>query len=207
MDRVEPGQFEIEVQVLRRQRTITFVRATLLQHDRACVQAHAVLAASRTPAQAHFARPPALGAALGHPRLDALEPLAAFPAMFEYRIASGWPGRTGQGASTAGFIRPRMERLVTPESLTMLADAWFPAFWAAGDRVPATTVSMALVFAGAQAAVPLGEDEFLQAGFRTSAAAGGFGDETGELWWPDGRLAVSAQQLVRFSAPRDGAGR
>ena len=177
----------------------------LLQQGRACVQANAVLAVSRTPREAQFARPVSLGAALDHPRFEALEPLAAFPAMFEYRLATGWPGREGQDASSAGFIRPRTERLITAETLTRLADAWFPALWAAGEQVPATTVSMALVFGGVEEPVELSGDEFLQASFRTSAVAGGFGDETGALWWPDGRLAVTAQQLLRFGVPRGAA--
>ncbi len=201
MGRVEPGGFDIDVEPVARQRSVAFERAVLMQGGQARVQASAVMAAVRSPDFQQLARAPRLGAAQEHPPLDALESLAAFPRMFDYRIACGWPGGEAAQGTTGGFVRPRFERRVTPESLAMLADAWFPAAWSgAAERTPASTVSMSLVFGSVEESVDLGEDDYLQAHFRTVQLAGGFGDESGTLWWPDGRLAVKVQQLVWFAA-------
>ncbi len=201
MGRVEPGGFDIDVEPVARQRSVAFERAVLMQGGKARVQASAVLAAVRSPDVRQLARAPQLGAAQEHPALDALESLAAFPRMFDYRIACGWPGTGSTRGTTSGFVRPRFERRVTPEALAMLADAWFPAAWSgAAEHVPASTVSMSLVFGSVDESVELGEDDWLQAHFRTVQLAGGFGDESGTLWWPDGRLAVKVQQLVWFAA-------
>ena len=200
MGRVEPGGFDIEIQPVARQRSVAFERAVLVQGGKARVQACAVMAAVRSPDLHRLAHAPQLGAAQDHPPFDALDSLAAFPRMFDYRIACGWPGTGQTRGTTSGFVRPRFERRITPESLAMLADAWFPAAWSGGaDRVPASTVSMSLVFATVEDSVELGEDDYLQAHLRTVQLAGGFGDESGTLWWPDGRLAAKVQQLVWFA--------
>lgn len=202
MGRVEPGGFDVEVEPVAQQRSVGFERAVLMQGGKARVQASAVLAAVRSRAFHQLAQAPQLGAARDHPPLEALESLAAFPRMFDYRIACGWPGTASTRGTTRGFVRPRSERRITPEQLAMLADAWFPAAWSgAAERVPASTVSMSLVFGSVDESVELGEDDWLQAHFRTVQLAGGFGDESGTLWWPDGRLAVKVQQLVWFAAP------
>ena len=201
MGRVEPGGFDIDVEPVAQQRSVAFERAVLLQGGKARVQASAVMAAVRSPTVHQLARAPRIGAAQDHPPLDALDSLAAFPRMFDYRVACGWPGAESTPGTTSGFVRPRFERRITPEALAMLADAWFPAAWSgAAGRTPASTVSMSLVFGGVDEAVDLGEDDYLQAHFRTVQLAGGFGDESGTLWWPDGRLAVNVQQLVWFAA-------
>ena len=198
MDRLHPGGFQVELRVAARHRHASFVHATLLQDGRSCVHASAVLATPGAPHE-RVLEPPPRGLARDHPRVDALEALAAFPAMFDYRFAQGWPRHpTGRG-HTHGFIRPRDERHITPEMLAMLADAWFPALWSTGEHVTAATVSMSLVFTSNETSFTLGADDYLQASFTASALAGDYGDETGELWWPDGRLAVKAQQLVRYS--------
>ena len=201
MGRVEPGEFGIDVVPVARQRSVAFERAVLVQGGQARVHASAVMAAVRSPAFHQLTRPPRIGAAQDHAPLDALESLAAFPRMFDYRIACGWPGADAKQGTTAGFVRPRFDRRITPESLAMRAQAWSPAAWAgAAERVPASTDAMSLVFGSVEAAVDLGDDDYLQAHFRTVHLAGGFGDESGALWWPDGRLAVKVQQLVWFAA-------
>jgi len=201
MGRVEPGEFDIEVEAVSQQRSVAFERAVLVQGGKARVQACAVMAAVRSPTFHQLARAPRIGAARDHDPLDALEQLAAFPRMFDYRIACGWPGSEEKQGATCGFVRPRFDRRITSEQLAMLADAWFPAAWSgAAERVPASTVSMSLVFGSVEEAVDLGDDHYLQAHFRTVQLAGGFGDESGTLWWPDGRLAVKVQQLVWFAA-------
>ena len=201
MARVEPGEFDIDVAPVARQRSVAFERAVLVQGGKVRVQAAAVMAAVRSPDFRQLVPAPRLGTPPDHPPLDALESLAAFPRMFDYRIACGWPGTEATRGSTSGFVRPRFDRRVTPESLAMLADAWFPAAWSgAAERVPASTVSMSLVFGGVEEAVELGEGDYLQAHFHTAQLAGGFGDESGTLWWPDGRLAAKVQQLVWFGA-------
>lgn len=52
---------------------------------------------------------------------------------------------------------------------------------------------MSLVFGSMEPSVGLGADE---ARFQSGRLVDGYGDETGALWWPDGRLAVTVQQLV-----------
>lgn len=203
MDRLHAGEFEIIARTIRRNEKAAFVEASLLQDGRICAQATAVF--SPLPVtQEHAFDPPApfTGNPTDVPPLHALDALAAFPRMFEYRVALGWPGAQDTEPVTAGYIRPRFDGPLTHEVLAMLADAWYPAVWATASREPATTVTMSLVFNLPDEAVRLRPGDYLQARFRTNMRAGTFGDESGELWLPDGRLVVQAQQLVLFgSAP------
>jgi hypothetical protein len=78
----------------------------------------------------------------------------------------------------------------------MLADAWFPPRWAAlAEPVPVSTVSMQVVFhdaGGSSAAL----DGYFAACHQEDARSEGFGLERGNLWWPDGRLVLTMQQLT-----------
>ena len=129
----------------------------------------------------------------GKLRLDAL---AAFVATFDHRVAFGEPLAGGPEARSGGWLRSRLPLPPGSAALLMLADAWFPARWAALQApVAVSTVSMQVVVHDV-APGPAGLDGFFAACYQEAARVEGFGLERGELWWPDGRLALTMQQLI-----------
>lgn len=198
------GDVEIAVSVLRRQRRVAGLRAELRAMDdvAAAVVADAVFGVSRpSPHRAHLPAPD-LPDPHTLPRLSRLDPLAAFVRAFDYRVAFGEPFRGSAEPRSGGWVRPTGEPAgeVGPDMLLMLADAWFPPGWATrSEPVPVSTISMQVVFH--DVAPTTAGDGFLAACHREEAHADGFGLERGELWWPDGRLALTSQQLTWVGAP------
>jgi hypothetical protein len=198
LGRLPAGFIDVEVEGLRVQRRVAGVRATLRAEGdaRPAVTAEAVFGRTAEAAPATAVPRPPLPAASTLPRLAALDPLAAFVSTFDHRVAFGAPFAGGSEARSGGWLRSRVPLPPGPESLLLLADAWFPPRWAAlAEPVPVSTVSMQVVFHDTAA----GRSDmggFFAACHEEDARGEGFGLERGELWWPDGRLALTMQQLT-----------
>jgi acyl-CoA thioesterase len=196
--RVPAGRIEIDTEPLRVQRRVAALRATMRPEGETtmAVTAEAIFApaAGATPSDA-LARPSLPGAET-LPRLASLDALAAFVGTFDHRVAYGTPFARHREARSGGWIRSRLPLPHSAAGLLMLADAWFPPRWATlGEPVPVTTVSMQVVFHETGVDTP-DLDDFFAACHQEDAQTEGFGLERGALWWPDGRLALTSQQLT-----------
>ena len=192
------GDLVLEGRVVREQRRVSGLRVELrgAQEATASVVAEGVFGVSRPEASAATLPPPHLPAAARLPRYTALDPLAPFVKAFDYRIAAGEPFAGGGSSQSSGWLRPDLPYRPGPEWLLMLADAWFPPAWAGRDgAVPVSTISLQVVFHDCRDLCQDAEG-FFRASFREESRADGFGLERGELWWPDGRLALTSQQLT-----------
>lgn len=203
LGRLPEGLIDIDTERLRLQRRVAAWRTTLRPAGDACaaVTAEAIFASTATASTATaLPRPalprPALPSPATLPRLDALDPLAAFVGTFDHRVAFGAPWAGQRQARSGGWLRSRLPLPSAPAALLMLADAWFPPRWATlAEPVPVSTVSMQVVFHDAGTGSPA-LDDFFAACYQEDACTGGFGLERGALWWPDGRLALTMQQLT-----------
>lgn len=203
LGRLPPGPIDIEVEGLRLQRRVAGLRATLRAGGdaRPAVTADAVFGCASSAAPAAAVPRPALTAASTLPRMAALDPLAAFVSTFDYRVAFGAPFAGGPESRSGGWLRSRLPLPPTPAALLMLADAWFPPRWAAlPEPVPVSTVSMQVVVHDGVPG-PGAMDGFFAACYEEDARGEGYGLERGELWWPDGRLALTMQQLTWVGEP------
>ena len=195
---VPAGDVEVEWSVVRQQRRVTGLRVEMRgPQDRSpAVVADGVFGLPRPDEHAAGMPAPALPEVDRLPRYTGLDPLAAFVRAFDYRIASGEPFARGDAPRSSGWVRPVVPHELEPQWLLMLADAWFPPGWVSrADAVPVSTISMQIVFHDTRALCQEPEG-FFRASFREESRADGFGLERGELWWPDGRLALTSQQLT-----------
>ena len=193
---IAAGEVGVAVQLHRRQRTVAGLQATLSQDGRTALVAQAVFGASRGSAELGGLAAPAMPPPHTVPRWHGLDSLAEFTRSFDYRPTSGMPFSGGPDRQSGGWVRLARPTAPSPEALLLLADAWYPPAWAAlAEPKPVSTLSLTALFhAGAPASV--GAGDFMAAQHRTERAADGYADERGELWWPDGTLALMTQQMT-----------
>jgi hypothetical protein len=203
LGRVPPGPVDVTVEALRQQRRVAGLRATLRPagDGRVAVTADAVFGPPPALPPRTALRRPALPDAASLPRLAALDPLAAFVGSFDLRPAFGAPFAGEREPRSGGWLRSRRPLPPGAAGLLMLADAWFPPAWAArSEPVPVSTISMQVVFhdtdPGSSAI-----DGFFAACYQEDGRSEAAGLERGALWWPDGRLALTQQQLTWVGEP------
>ena len=91
-----------------------------------------------------------------------------------------------------GWLALREHRPIDALTVTLLADAWFPAPWPRlRELAPAPTIELTVHF---RAPLPL-PDGLLLGRFRSRVVRDGFFDEDGELWSEDGTLVAQSRQL------------
>lgn len=205
LGRLPADGVDIDVECLRVQRRVAGLRATLRPEgdSSAAVTAEAVFGAPAAAPPSTGLPRPALPSPATLPRLAALDPLAAFVRTFDHRVAFGPPFGGGREARSGGWLRSRLPLPSAPAALLMLADAWFPPRWAAlAEPVPVSTVSMQVVLHDVKTG-SASLDGFFAACYEEDARADGFGLERGALWWPDGRLALTMQQLTWVGVSQD----
>lgn len=198
LGRLPAGSIDIEVERLRLQRRVAGLRATLRPEGQSdvAVTAEAVFGEAGPGAPSTQRPRPMLPDPVTLPRLTALDAMAAFVRTFDHRVAFGLPFAGGAAARTEGWLRSREPLPEGPAALLLLADAWFPPRWATSpEPVPVSTVSMQVVFHDVTPG-PDSTDGFFAACHEEDAGTEGFGLERGTLWWPDGRLALTMQQLT-----------
>ncbi|MCR5882404.1 thioesterase family protein [Rhizobacter sp. J219] len=206
LGRVPAGRVEIDIEPLRVQRRIAALRATMRPEGEAttAVTAEAIFAPAGATTQAAALPRPSLPAPETLPRLDRLDALAAFVGTFDHRVAFGAPFAQDRRARSGGWVRSRLPLPRSPAGLLMLADAWYPPRWATlSEPVPVSTVSMQVVFHESCPGSP-GLDGFFAACYQEDAQTDGFGLERGAIWWPDGRLALTMQQLTWVGSTQHG---
>ena len=192
----EAGPARIRTETVREGRSVSFMRATLDQGDRAGATALAVFAADREGVAFDTARPPDVPAPeavplQGETRLEA----PPFAQNFDFRPAIGSAPFSGASeAITGGWLWPKNgpERLDTALAVA-LCDSWFPALFTAVETpvaVPTLDLTVHL-----RAPLPRAADWVLGS-FWTRLARDGFLEEDGELFSRDGEMLAQSRQLA-----------
>jgi acyl-CoA thioesterase len=120
---------------------------------------------------------------------------------WDLRWAIGHPpvpgAPTGTRAVAGGWIRLPEHRPVDALLAAAITDSWVPPTF---SRVQAAfvvpTVDLTIHFRSRLPHPGLPPDAFVLASFRTTVAAGGFLEEDGEIWAPDGTLLAQSRQLA-----------
>lgn len=205
---LEAEAYRIDTRLVRANRSTQYWSLDVLQGDdpAPCANATAILAERRPTWSHHSASPPA-----PRPRetLTQHDAGATVPWVYRYRFHfdAGAPVRAEAPLSPSApafsqlWLSDAQERVVDVFSLASMADAFFGRiFHVRGVIVPFGTVSMTTYFHA---------DSQELAGLATSSLIGrvdarrfhrSFGDQTGELWSPDGRLLATTHQIAYFKA-------
>jgi acyl-CoA thioesterase len=192
------GPVRLEVGVERAGRSVTVLSARLLQEDRLCVVALAALARD-LPTAADYATAPPVAPPAGTiepwPAFDGAPPIAH---RVEARpVFGGLPLSGAPDAVTGGWLRLAEPEPADAATIAFYADAWLPApFPRLTEPVAAPTIDLTVHFRAPDAVAALAADAPVLARFRSTTASGGFFEEDGELWGPDGTLLAQSRQLA-----------
>jgi acyl-CoA thioesterase len=103
----------------------------------------------------------------------------------------------GARAVAGGWIRLPEGHEVDAFVAAAVTDAWVPpTFSRVEEPVFVPTVDLTVHFRAELPHPGLAADAFVLAAFRTTVAAGGFLEEDGEVWAPDGTLLAQSRQLA-----------
>jgi acyl-CoA thioesterase len=202
------GEVLVEVAVERAGRSVTSLSARLSQDGRLCVLALAAFAVDFTSAADYAPVAPSV------PPAEDVEPWGPFDGAppishrMSFRPALGAPPFSAAPEALAGgwlqFAEPRAPDAA---ALAMYSDAWLPApFPRLTAPVAAPTIDLTIHFRAPAAAAALGPEDHVLGVFRSTASAGGFFEEDGELWSPGGVLLAHSRQLaLMLPMPEAGA--
>jgi acyl-CoA thioesterase len=202
-----PGQAaQVHVTVERTGRTLTSQSARLVQDGKPMVLALAAFA-SDFPSAADYAAPApdvgpppaelhAVPPAPGVPEIalrTALLPV--FGAMADgggVSLAAG-----GDEALVGGWMRLNERRPADAAAVAFYCDAWLPApFALLKAPAPAPTVDLTIHFRQRLPLASMDADSPVLARFTSSTSHGGFFEEDGSIWAPDGTLLAQSRQLA-----------
>ena len=124
---------------------------------------------------------------------------------YEIRWAIGHPPGpdvpSGARAIAGGWIRLPELRAVDAPLAAAITDGWIPPMFSrVQEPVVVPTVDLTIHFRSDLPHPGLAPDAFVLASFRTTVAAGGFLEEDGEIWAPDGTLLAQSRQLATVLA-------
>ncbi|MFN8036597.1 MAG: thioesterase family protein [Acidimicrobiia bacterium] len=119
---------------------------------------------------------------------------------WETRWAIGtlpFTGAVSREAVAGGWIRLPERQVADASVIAAITDAWIPpAFARVRESFVVPTVDLTVHFRTVLPHTTMSADDACLAVFRTRAAAGGFLEEDGEVWSPDGVLLAQSRQLA-----------
>jgi acyl-CoA thioesterase len=196
----QPGKTaQIHVTVERAGRTLTSLSARLLQDGRTMVLALAAFA-DDFPTAADYATP---APDVGPPPAE-LHTLPAAPGVPEIALRTAMaavfgpaPMSGGDEALVGGWLRLAEPRVADAAAIAFYADAWLPSpFSRLTAPAPAPTVDLTIHFRARLPYAGMGADEPVLARFSSSTSHGGYFEEDGSIWAPDGTLLAQSRQLA-----------
>lgn len=194
----QPGGVVIEATVERVGRNLSTLRARVVQDGRACILALAAFAGDFTEVQRFTAPMPDVAPP------EAIEPWVVRPDQpsiahrIEFRGAIGpLPFTEADVALSGGWMRMHQPQPLDAPALALYADAWLPAAFTRLDALAAApTIDLTIHFRDPAAALAVASGSGVLGVFRSDYASGGFVEEDGELWSPDGVLLAHCRQLA-----------
>ncbi len=188
------GAAEVQVEAERHGRTVSFMRARLVQNERVTATAAAVFADDRGGLELDQVDVPRVRPPEESPETPEAPEGPPFSRQFDYRPAIGTRAfGGGDEALTGGWLRYRDERTLDAAAIVALTDSWIPAVFAVTtEPVAVPTVELTVHLRGA---LPRPHDWTLGR-YRTRLARDGFLEEDAELFSRDGELLAQARQLA-----------
>jgi acyl-CoA thioesterase len=188
------GPAEVHVEPERHGRSVSFMRARLIQGGRTKVTATAVFADDRKGLELEQVDAPRVSPPEDTRALPDAPEGPPFSREFDYRPAIGTPPfGGGDEALTGGWLRCRDERALDAAMLVALTDAWFPAvFVMRSEPLAVPTLELTVHVRGR---LPR-EHDWTLGRFRTRLARAGFMEEDAEIFSREGELLAQARQLA-----------
>jgi acyl-CoA thioesterase len=203
---IAQGGFDLDVRLVKASKSTQHWSVELTQGGTEVVTLATAVFAERRPSwshqQAEFPQAPPFEQMLSYPKVA-----ASWVKQYDFRFVGGDPEFTGmaKGAPANAFsklwIGDRIPRKIDMLSLMSMSDAFFGrVFHARCELVPFGTVSMTTYFHADT------EDLAAEDISRVLAAADAkifhksYGDQSGELWSPSGRLLATTHQIAYFKA-------
>jgi acyl-CoA thioesterase len=188
------GPAELQVDADRHGRSVSFLRARLVQDGRLMATAAAVFADERDGIELDQVHAPSVASPEETAELPDAPDGPAFSHQFDYRPALGPPTFGGGGeALTGGWLRLRDERALDAAALVAFTDTWFPAVFAIRtEPLAVPTLELTVHLRGR---VPR-EPDWTLGRYRTRLARHGFLEEVSEIFSRDGELLAEGRQLA-----------
>jgi acyl-CoA thioesterase len=203
---IAEGPFELDVRLIKANRSTQHWSVELTQNDNDVAAFATAVFATRRPSWSHQAavRPQATSfeETRQYPKIA-----ASWVGSYDMRFIEGAPQLGGRphpepgSAFTKLWIADRWPRKIDVLSLMAMSDAFFGRiFHVRNELVPFGTVSLTTYF-HIDAAELMAEDlGHVLAVADAKIFTGSFGDQTGELWSPSGRLLATTTQIAYFKA-------
>ncbi len=197
-----PGEAGVHVTREREGRTLSTLSARVVQGDRLLLLALAAFGDEGEGAVEYAALAPTAPPPADVPEVEVPARLVPIAAFFEFRPVFGAPPFSGAPeAQTGGWLRLREDRPLDPLLLAVSTDAWWPVpFLRLSAPLPAPTIDLTIHF---RAAPPPEPGTPVLVRFTSRTAHGGFFEEDGELWAPDGTLLAQSRQLALARPSRE----
>jgi acyl-CoA thioesterase len=190
-----PGPVSVHVAVERAGRTLTSLSARMVQDERTMVVALAAFAAD-FPSAADYTLPaPDVGPPAELHVMPGVLPISRRVALAQ--TFGGGPFTGGHDALVGGWLRLAEPRVADAAAVAFYCDAWLPApFARMTEPAPAPTIDLTIHFRTRLPHDGLTPETPVLARFRSTTSHGGFFEEDGEIWAPDGTLLAQSRQLA-----------
>lgn len=189
-----PGPFEVHVTRERMGSFVTFVSARIEQDGKPAALAQVTLGSDRQ-ADGDFTHtaPPRYPPVEQLPDLGRPPGVPVFTQHFDLRFAHGVPFFGAERAVTGGYLRTGQPQALDSSVALALLDTWplavLPMF--PGPRPAASVVIQFVLFPAVAAA-----DAWYAIQVESRRQQGGYSEQTGRVWTPDGDLVGLSHQLV-----------
>jgi acyl-CoA thioesterase len=202
---IAEGELQIVARPAKTNRSTQHWTMELFQQDGDILATATAVFAKRRPGWSHEIA--------SMPQAPAPEQVEQFPAAFslpwvrqyDMRFVEGAPmiGKIPhvepQSAKTVLWLRDAVARPLDALSLVSMSDAFFGRiFHILGVLVPFGTVSLTTYFHCGADDIPAAEGGWVLGCAGASVFRSGFGDQTAELWSPDGKLLATSVQTTYF---------
>jgi acyl-CoA thioesterase len=194
-----PGaEATVHTTIERAGRTLTTVTARLLQDDQPMVLGIGAFAGDFPTVADYATPPPDVGPPGELHTLDAapgVPPIALRTAMAP--LFGPAPMSGGDEAVVGGWLRLAEPRVADAVAVAFYADAWLPSpFARLTAPAPAPTIDLTIHFRARLPHPSMSPEDPVLARFSSSTSHGGFFEEDGLIWAPDGTLLAQSRQLA-----------
>jgi acyl-CoA thioesterase len=188
------GPAEVHVEADRHGRSVSFMRARVVQDGRLMATAAAIFADERDGIDLDQVDAPAVAAPDETAELPESPDGPPFSHQFDYRPALGPPTfGGGDEALTGGWLRLRDERALDAAALVAFTDSWLPAVFATRtEPLAVPTLELTVHLRGR---LPR-EHDWALGRYRTRLARHGFMEEDAEIFSREGELLAQGRQLA-----------
>jgi acyl-CoA thioesterase len=205
---IAQGAFDLDVRLIKANRSTQHWSVELTQGGGDVAAFATAVFAVRRPSWSHTPNPCPDATPFEQTRLYPKSNLAmSWVRQYDFRFVEGEPQFTGvpyteiKSAYSRMWIGDRIPRKIDALSLLSMSDAFFGRiFHTRGELVPFGTVSLTTYFHADSEDLATEDISHVLAVADNNIYHKSYGDQTGELWSPGGRLLATTHQIAYFKA-------